>query len=165
MAKCFIITQKILKHIFNFSAASQYLHPPPPSLSLPLSVRRSAAEQSPPQSCQGDQCLAQGCLSRTAAYQHTSLNPDPPAEGWCAFHRGTPPSPARAHQTRVLGRGFGRTDNSRLACTQCASNHFQSFVEWLQRSRLAHSREGLSRSKEGNEGGLRKQALSRQDNE
>lgn len=45
-----------------------------------------------------DQCLAQGCLSRANAYQHRSLNPDPPVEGWCPFHRGALPPPNTKHQ-------------------------------------------------------------------
>lgn len=45
-----------------------------------------------------DQCLAQGCLSRVNAYQHRSLNPNPPVEGWFPFHYGILPFLNTMHQ-------------------------------------------------------------------
>lgn len=74
----------------------------PPQEGQPQSSSHKAAR---------DQCLAQGCLSRVNAYQHRSLNLDPPVEGWCPFHDGTLPSLKTMHQSG-LQCGLSLTDNS-----------------------------------------------------
>lgn len=159
MAQYFIITQKILKHVLNFSPASQYLCL---SLSFWKKVSRRAASSAKllggSVSCsrmlkQDGRLPTDGLKLGSSSWGMVCLSPWHPA----ISSEGTPVHSAVASAAPIT-QGW-------RALNVCVGwvwdGGIQSFTEWLQWSRLAHSRDGLSWGKEGDR--LQKQVLSRRD--